>query len=85
MVHRCTGLLKQQGYQLGNPPRPSTLESNWLRSSALPKEQGTAMIHIHTSHILKPCKTQGQSVLYGGADNDLHLQKCQLLGIAGVL
>lgn len=43
------------------------------------------MIHIYTSCILEPCKTQGLSVLGGEIGKNLCLQKCQLPAIAGAV
>lgn len=69
----------------GFHPRPRALESIWLHLRPLSKEQGTVMIHIYTSCILEPCKTQGLSVLGGEIGKNLCLQKCQLPAIAGAV
>lgn len=80
--------LRELGVVLGGVlPRPKALESTWLCSCALSKEQGTAIIRIHTSCIIfEPCKTQGPSMQLrdGSIDKSLYPQKCQLLAIAGV-
>lgn len=61
------------------PPRPRALESTQLHLWVLSEEQSIAVIHIHISCILEPCKRQGLSVLDGKEDKDLHLQNCQQL------